>query len=481
MKKVIGVILAIIILSLIGFGIYYYPKYIEKKEIKNLEDKVYVINKYLVSSEKEDNLDTYLQENNSTGERNKVEEALNSYLSALLKDKEKVDNILSNEEDKLSIENIDKDKLEDIIKKQEEKKTKLNETLESINETVNNQENFITKLTTNEKEISLFNRLLKDKINLETLVNQINDESLNIDNNKKILEYLKSNKDKWKRESDSITFLKRNKYNEFENTLKKLNIDNISYDLIKDTKGPTIIASDITITKGTKVDLKSKFKCNDDVDDSVTCKIDGSYDVNKVGTYSIRISATDTSKNTSSKTVKLNVKEKVVNKKPYYIEVIRNHNIVIVYGLDSNNEYKKVVKVFVCSVGKNNKTPTGTFTTSDKASWGWLVGNVYGQYYTRIKGSILFHSVPYFKKAKNQLEWEEFNKLGTAASKGCVRLTVRDVKWIYDNCPRGTTVKIYDGQIPSGITKPTAPKISADSPNKGWDPTDPDKNNPWKK
>ena len=60
-------------------------------------------------------------------------------------------------------------------------------------------------------------------------------------------------------------------------------------------------------------------------------------------------------------------------------------------------------------------------------------------------------------------------------------MTVKDVKWIYDNCPVGTKVKIYDGNIPSGITKPAVPKIPADSPNKGWDPTDPDKNNPWKK
>ena len=173
---------------------------------------------------------------------------------------------------------------------------------------------------------------------------------------------------------------------------------------------------------------------------------------------------------------------KVVNNKPYYIEVIRNQNVVIVYGLDSNNQYTKIVKVFVCSVGKSNsKTPTGTYKTQDKASWGWLVGNLYGQYYTRIVGSILFHSVPYTKKAKNTLEWDEYNKLGTPASKGCIRMTVRDVKWIYDNCPKGTTVKIYDGKLPSGVSKPSAQKISADSPNKGWDPTDPDKNNPWKK
>ena len=89
--------------------------------------------------------------------------------------------------------------------------------------------------------------------------------------------------------------------------------------------------------------------------------------------------------------------------------------------------------------------------------------------------------IPYFTKNKGDLEWEEYNKLGSAASLGCVRLAVKDEKWLYDNLPKGTTVKIFDGSLPSGVTKPTAIKIDKDSPNKGWDPTDPDKNNPWNK
>ena len=60
-------------------------------------------------------------------------------------------------------------------------------------------------------------------------------------------------------------------------------------------------------------------------------------------------------------------------------------------------------------------------------------------------------------------------------------MTVRDVKWIFDNCPSGMTVKIYDGNLPAGVSKPSAPKISGNSLNKGWDPTDPDPNNPWNK
>ena len=125
-----------------------------------------------------------------------------------------------------------------------------------------------------------------------------------------------------------------------------------------------------------------------------------------------------------------------------------------------------------------NKELSGSaYTYMDTGS---LYGGVWGQYTTRIVGSILFHSVPYFSRNKGDLEWEEYNKLGTQASLGCVRLAVRDVKWIFYNCPSGTKVHIYDGDIPAGIGKPSAIKIDGSNPNRGWDPTDDDPLNPWR-
>ena len=323
----------------------------------------------------------------------------------------------------------------------------------------------------------ILHELFSNNFKINSYDDKINDFNEKINSNISKLEYLKKNSKTWNKDNNKIIFNKRVNYNEY----KKISNDD-NYELIKDKTGPTIKAKDLTIIKGTKINIKDKISCEDAVDGKTECKINGNFDINKVGKYNIKITSVDQSNNKSSKTIKLTVKEKNINKKPYYIEVIRNHNVVIVYGLDSNGEYKKVVKVFTCSVGKSNThTPVGTYKTKDKAKWGWLVGNLYGQYYTRIVGSILFHSVPYTKKAKNTLEWDEYNKLGTAASKGCIRLTVHDVKWIYDNCPRGTTVKIYDGSLPKGVSKPSTIKISENSPNKGWDPTDPDKLNPWKR
>lgn len=164
---------------------------------------------------------------------------------------------------------------------------------------------------------------------------------------------------------------------------------------------------------------------------------------------------------------------------PYLIKVNRTQNLVIVYSKDSNGKYTVAEKAMVCSVGEDNTTPRGIFYTSDKYNWRLLVGNVYGQYATRITAHILFHSVPYYTKNKSDLEYDEYNKLGQAASQGCVRLSVEDCKWIKDNCPSGTTVIIYDSDEEEPLSKPTPIKIDTSDSRRGWDPTDPDESNPW--
>lgn len=169
---------------------------------------------------------------------------------------------------------------------------------------------------------------------------------------------------------------------------------------------------------------------------------------------------------------------------PYYIKVNRAMCCVTVYGIDSENKYTIPVKAFACSVGREaHDTIVGeNYRTTDKYEWRLMVDQTYGMYAYRIYGSYLFHSVPYYTASHGSLESEEFNKLGTPASLGCVRMCVRDVKWIYDNCPVGTGVTIYDDETtPGPLGKPEVIKIPLNSPNSGWDPTDPDVNNPWLK
>lgn len=166
---------------------------------------------------------------------------------------------------------------------------------------------------------------------------------------------------------------------------------------------------------------------------------------------------------------------------PYLFKVNRKQNIVIAYAKDANGDYTVPKKAMVCSVGVDDKTPTGTFsTTGDKYDWRLLSGNVYGQYATRINGPYLFHSVPYATKSKSDLEYEEYNKLGEAASLGCIRLSVEDAKWVQENCPKGTTVIIYDSDEKEPLPRPTPTKIDVNDSRRGWDPTDPDAGNPWR-
>lgn len=166
---------------------------------------------------------------------------------------------------------------------------------------------------------------------------------------------------------------------------------------------------------------------------------------------------------------------------PYYIKVNRAANCVTVYGMDINNEYSIPVKAFACSCAKEGyETITGDFATYQKYEWGYEAdGKV--QYVTRINGAYVFSSVPYEDYNKAQLMEGQFNLLGQNASTGIIYLSVGDVKWIYDNCPVGTGVSIYDdASNPGPLGKPETIKIPEDSPYKGWDPTDPDTGNPWK-
>ena len=166
----------------------------------------------------------------------------------------------------------------------------------------------------------------------------------------------------------------------------------------------------------------------------------------------------------------------------YRLEVNCEQNVVNVYEKDENGEYANCVKAMLCSVGP--ATPTsGTYSLKKYGGWEWkgLFDDVYGQYATQITGNILFHSVPYTEKYnKGSLEYWEYDKLGTPASMGCVRLTVKNAKWIYDNCASGTKVRFYNDTNPGPLGKPSEQKISSESNYKNWDPTDPAEENPWR-
>lgn len=164
---------------------------------------------------------------------------------------------------------------------------------------------------------------------------------------------------------------------------------------------------------------------------------------------------------------------------PYLICINNINSCVTVFCVDENGEYTRPYSSMICTGGSD--TPEGIFKTPAKYSWHVLMGPCYGQYCTRIVSGILFHSVPYNTMHKYDLMYKSFNRLGWIISHGCVRLAVNDSKWIYDNCPLGTTVVIYNDKKSAGPMGRPQP-IRIDASNlflRGWDPTDPDKANPY--
>ena len=229
----------------------------------------------------------------------------------------------------------------------------------------------------------------------------------------------------------------------------------------------------VSVDDGGRIDAKkigtatitAKFS-----DKESNCKVtvEKADDVTDTDTFSTAITA-------NTDILNQNINSSYTN--PYAIYVNRKMNTVTVYTYDENGNYTIPVRAMVCSCGKNNGTITGEFETYFTNEWHALFDNVYGHYVSGISGDYLFHSVPDYTTSPDNLEVEEFNKLGTDASLGCVRMAIADTKWIYENCAVGTYVKIYDDDNPGPLGKPDTIKITDMSC--GWDPTDDDENNPY--
>jgi len=131
--------------------------------------------------------------------------------------------------------------------------------------------------------------------------------------------------------------------------------------------------------------------------------------------------------------------------KPYVLKVSVDDQRVYAYAPDRNGEYTQLVRTMKCSTGrKSSPTPKGTFTdTAPGARWHYFKKfNCWAQYAFYIQGDIMFHSVLYNKQG-GPVTQSSVNHLGSRASHGCVRLSVDDAKWIWNNCPINTTVIVY--------------------------------------
>ena len=161
------------------------------------------------------------------------------------------------------------------------------------------------------------------------------------------------------------------------------------------------------------------------------------------------------------------------------IEVNKTAQVVTIYTLDENGRYTIPVKYMICSTGyKDSKFPVGLYPLKERYDWRYMLDGTYGKYATRISGHILFHTVPFETKDSNDMYWSKYAELGENTSGGCIRLLAKDAKWIQDNCPEGTPVRSIKGEEMPEIKQQLLDAIPELVKGYGWDPTDPDPENP---
>lgn len=109
---------------------------------------------------------------------------------------------------------------------------------------------------------------------------------------------------------DTYTLGKNKVLVNYKTTNNRDRFEAIEYEVVDTTKPLVLISSSYSTNKGENVNLVDKALCADNYDKRPDCKVEGEYNVNKVGTYNLKYIATDSSNNTTTKSFKLVVKEK---------------------------------------------------------------------------------------------------------------------------------------------------------------------------
>ena len=126
---------------------------------------------------------------------------------------------------------------------------------------------------------------------------------------------------------------------------------------------------------------------------------------------------------------------------PYRVEVSIADQTVTIYCLNANGEYEQA-RQFICSTGLNNTTPRGIFLDGFPVNrWHYFQKfDCWAQYSFEVEGGIMFHSVIYSGNSESTLRKSSVWALGSPASHGCIRLQVKDAKWMFEHCKRGSLV-----------------------------------------
>lgn len=152
----------------------------------------------------------------------------------------------------------------------------------------------------------------------------------------------------------------------------------------------------------------------------------------------------------------------------FAITVDVKNQIVSVYTRDEEGNYTVPVRQMLCSTGKvGTDSPVGDWVLNGrKARWCYFPKwGDYARYWTRINKSVAFHSPIYSSVSNKAMKTGSYKMLGQRASHGCIRLSVPDAKWIYDNVGAGTVVTITtslpkDPELKEALKLPASPNAT---------------------
>lgn len=189
-------------------------------------------------------------------------------------------------------------------------------------------------------------------------------------------------------------------------------------------------------------------------------------------------------------------KSSSTNSNRLYIEVNRAASAVTIYLYnEETKKYDIPIKTCSVSVGRDTWTNAGTGGLNEDSSYtplgtysictnGQSVKytlkpmlepdgqTLYARWASHIVGNVYFHAIAVGTQSHYALPSSTYNRLGSPASAGCIRMTVADAKWIYDYAPAGTTVKIVKGSTSKPGPLGKAPVIKTTG-GINYDPTDP--------
>ena len=179
----------------------------------------------------------------------------------------------------------------------------------------------------------------------------------------------------------------------------------------------------------------------------------------------------------------------------YKIAVNTQTGCITAYTFNEDNRYAIPVRAMVCSMAEDVSiyerdvfylvNESVDDKSEDDDPWTDKEGGKYYRYSTSFsygEDTFRFTSCAYDQKSPSALNADDYNKLGTYYTKGDIRLSVDDAKWIYYNCTKDTQIKFVTGisnQDRLGVPKPV--KIAKNCEIKNWDPTDNNKDNPFLK